>query len=47
MQVAESAFKIAETNLEYSELRAPFAGTVAKVFVKTLKTFKPSKTFYA
>ena len=33
-QVAESAFKIAKTNLEYSELRAPFSGTVAKVFVK-------------
>ncbi|WP_440056490.1 efflux RND transporter periplasmic adaptor subunit (plasmid) [Pseudoalteromonas sp. T1lg65] len=36
-QVAESAFKIAKTNLEYSELRAPFSGTVAKVFVKNFE----------
>ncbi|MBQ4833438.1 efflux RND transporter periplasmic adaptor subunit [Pseudoalteromonas sp. MMG010] len=40
MQVAESAFKIAETNLEYSELRAPFAGTVAKVFVKNFENIQ-------
>ena len=39
-QVAESAFKIAETNLEYSELRAPFAGIVAKVFVKNFESIK-------
>lgn len=40
MQIAESAFKIAETNLEYSELRAPFAGTVAKVFVKNFENIQ-------
>lgn len=39
-QVAESAFKIAKTNLEYSELRAPFAGTVAKVFVKNFESIQ-------
>ncbi|BBN83291.1 acriflavin resistance protein [Pseudoalteromonas sp. A25] len=33
-QVAESALKIAKTNLQNSELRAPFSGTIAKVFVK-------------
>jgi RND family efflux transporter MFP subunit len=33
-QVAESALKIAKTNLVNSELRAPFDGTIAKVFVK-------------
>ncbi|WP_046005255.1 efflux RND transporter periplasmic adaptor subunit [Pseudoalteromonas rubra] len=36
-QVAESAFKIAQTNLENSELRAPFDGTIAKVFVKNFE----------
>ncbi|WP_404396778.1 efflux RND transporter periplasmic adaptor subunit [Pseudoalteromonas phenolica] len=36
-QVSESAFKIAKTNLENSELRAPFSGTVAKVFVKNFE----------
>jgi len=36
-QVAESAFKIAKTNLENSELKAPFSGTVAKVFVKNFE----------
>lgn len=40
MQVAESAFKIAETNLEYSELRAPFSGIVAKVFVKNFENIQ-------
>ena len=39
-QVAESAFKIAKTNLEYSELRAPFSGTVAKVFVKNYENIQ-------
>jgi RND family efflux transporter MFP subunit len=37
-QVAESAFKIARTNLENSELRAPYSGTVAKVFVKNFES---------
>ncbi|MBO7925052.1 efflux RND transporter periplasmic adaptor subunit [Pseudoalteromonas sp. K222D] len=37
-QVAESAFKIAQTNVEYSQLRAPFAGTIAKVFVKNFES---------
>lgn len=36
-QVSESAFKISKTNLENSELRAPFSGTVAKVFVKNFE----------
>ena len=40
MQIAESAFKIAQTNLEYSELRAPFSGTVAKVFVKNFENIQ-------
>jgi RND family efflux transporter MFP subunit len=40
MQIAESAFKIAETNLEYSQLRAPFSGTVAKVFVKNFENIQ-------
>ncbi|WP_166109599.1 efflux RND transporter periplasmic adaptor subunit [Pseudoalteromonas sp. Z9A5] len=40
MQIAESAFRIAETNLEYSELRAPFSGTVAKVFVKNFENIQ-------
>ncbi|MGO2012010.1 MAG: efflux RND transporter periplasmic adaptor subunit [Pseudoalteromonas sp.] len=37
-QVAESALKIAKTNLNNSELRAPFSGTVAKVFVKNFES---------
>ncbi|MFC3033811.1 efflux RND transporter periplasmic adaptor subunit [Pseudoalteromonas fenneropenaei] len=36
-EVAESALKIAKTNLENTELRAPFSGTVAKVFVKNFE----------
>ena len=36
-QVAESALKIAKTNLHNSELRAPFSGTIAKVFVKNFE----------
>ncbi|CAM4186698.1 efflux RND transporter periplasmic adaptor subunit [Pseudoalteromonas byunsanensis] len=36
-QVAESALKIAQTNLQNSELRAPFSGTIAKVFVKNFE----------
>lgn len=39
-QVAESALKIAETNLDNSELRAPFSGTVAKVFVKNYENIQ-------
>lgn len=39
-QVAESALKIAKTNLDNSELRAPFAGTVAKVFVKNFENIQ-------
>ncbi len=39
-QVAESAMKIAKTNLDNSELRAPFAGTVAKVFVKNFENIQ-------
>ncbi|KID55769.1 hemolysin D [Pseudoalteromonas luteoviolacea] len=36
-QVTESAYRIAQTNLQNSELRAPFDGTVAKVFVKNFE----------
>ncbi len=39
-QVAESALKIAKTNLDNSELRAPFSGTVAKVFVKNYENIQ-------
>lgn len=39
-QVAESALKIAQTNLNNSELRAPFSGTVAKVFVKNFESIQ-------
>lgn len=39
-RVAESAFNIAKTNLDNSELRAPFAGTVAKVFVKNFENIQ-------
>lgn len=39
-EVAESALKIAKTNLENSELRAPFSGTVAKVFVKNFENIQ-------
>lgn len=39
-EVAESALKIAKTNLENSELRAPFGGTVAKVFVKNFENIQ-------
>lgn len=45
-QVAESAFKIAKTNLEYSELRAPFSGTVAKSICKKLRECR-CKTKYS
>lgn len=37
-EVAESSLKIATTNLQNSELRAPFSGTVAKVFVKNFES---------
>lgn len=39
-QVAESALKIAKTNLDNSELRAPFSGTVSKVFVKNFENIQ-------
>ena len=39
-QIAESAFKISATNLEYTELRAPFSGIVAKVFVKNFENIQ-------
>ncbi|WP_404343907.1 efflux RND transporter periplasmic adaptor subunit [Pseudoalteromonas mariniglutinosa] len=39
-QVAESAAKIAKTNLDNTELRAPFSGTVAKVFVKNFENIQ-------
>ena len=39
-QVAESALKIAKTNLDNSELRAPFSGTIAKVFVKNYENIQ-------
>ncbi|MFY8274788.1 efflux RND transporter periplasmic adaptor subunit [Pseudoalteromonas sp. SSDWG2] len=39
-RVAESAFNIAKTNLDNTELRAPFAGTVAKVFVKNFENIQ-------
>ncbi|CCQ10904.1 Probable Co/Zn/Cd efflux system membrane fusion protein [Pseudoalteromonas luteoviolacea B = ATCC 29581] len=39
-EVAESALKIAKTNLENAELRAPFSGTVAKVFVKNFENIQ-------
>ena len=39
-RVAESAFNIAQTNLENSQLRAPFSGTVAKVFVKNFENIQ-------
>lgn len=39
-QIAESALKIAKTNLDNSELRAPFSGTVAKVFVKNYENIQ-------
>ena len=37
MQIAESAFQLANINLQYSQLRAPFDGIVAKVFVKNFE----------
>lgn len=39
-EVAETALKIARTNLENSELRAPFGGTIAKVFVKNFENIQ-------
>ncbi len=37
-QVAESALRTAKTNLDYTELRAPFDGIVAKVYVKNFES---------
>ena len=39
-QVAKSAYNIAKTNLNYTELRAPFTGVVAKVFVKNFESIQ-------
>lgn len=39
-QVAESAYKKALTDLDYTELRAPFSGTVSKVFVKNFENIQ-------
>lgn len=37
-QVAEAALKKAQTDLHYSELRAPFDGAIARVFVKNFES---------
>lgn len=37
-QVAEAALKKAQTDLQYSELRAPFDGTIARVLVKNFES---------
>ncbi|MCV2883093.1 efflux RND transporter periplasmic adaptor subunit [Aestuariibacter sp. AA17] len=39
-QVAEAALKKAQTDLQYTELRAPFDGTVARVFVKNFESIQ-------
>ncbi len=36
-QVAEAALNAAKTNLDYTALRAPFGGTIAKVYVKNFE----------
>jgi len=38
MQVALSALEKAQTDLEYTVLRAPFSGTVSKVFIKNYES---------
>lgn len=38
MQVALSALEKAQTDLEYTVLRAPFAGTISKVFIKNFES---------
>ena len=39
-QVAESALRKAQTDYEYSQLKAPFSGTIAKVFVKNYENIQ-------
>lgn len=38
MQVALSALEKAQTDLEYTVLRAPFSGTISKVFIKNFES---------
>ena len=37
MLIAESEFKKAQSNLEYSELRAPFAGSISQLYVENFE----------
>lgn len=43
LEVSRASLETARANLRYSELRAPFAGTIASVFVEPFETVQPQK----
>lgn len=44
LQIAEANFNTAETNLAYTELHAPFSGTVAKLYVERFENVVAKQT---
>lgn len=43
LEVSRASLETARANLRYSELRAPFAGTIANVFVEPFETVQPQR----
>jgi RND family efflux transporter MFP subunit len=43
LDVARANLETARTNVRYTELRAPFAGTIAHVFVERFETVQPQR----
>ncbi|RUO62511.1 efflux RND transporter periplasmic adaptor subunit [Pseudidiomarina insulisalsae] len=43
LQVSKANLETAKANLRYTELRAPFAGTIAHVFVEAFETVQPQR----
>lgn len=46
MLVAESVFKKAQTDLQYTELRAPFAGTISQKFVENFENIQAKQNIF-
>ncbi len=46
MLVAESVFKKAKTDLQYTELRAPFAGTISQKFVENFENIQAKQNIF-
>lgn len=43
LEVARANLETAKANLNYTELRAPFAGTIAHIFVENFETVQPQR----